>query len=251
MSLLKTSLASTAVLAIALAAAPAFAATHKAPAKPAVSPVDAVATNPIIEPNDGLPAFRPKQAGDFGIRLRGLGVFTDESGEITSAAGAPLGLNAEVSSEFVPEIDLTYFFTKNFAAELVLATTQHEVNAVAGATHVPVGTVWLLPPTLTVQYHPMPESRFSPYFGAGVNYTIFYGADAAGGTITESKYENSFGYAFQAGMDVALQGNWSLNFDVKKVFLDTNVKGNGTVGPWKSNVDLNPVLVGFGFGYRF
>ncbi len=254
MSSIKPSLLASAAFALALAvvALPATAATNKNKStveKSAVtSPVDAVAQNPVVAPNDGLPSFRAKQAGDFGIRLRGLGVLTDESGEVTSAAGVPFGLNAEVTSEFVPEIDLSYFFTPYLAAELVLATTRHDVDAVPG---VPVGKVSLLPPTLTLQYHPMPSNRFSPYFGAGINYTIFYGAEAAGGTITDVKYENSFGYAFQAGMDVALMGNWSLNLDVKKVFLDTNVKGNGTVGPWKSNVDLNPVLVGFGIGYRF
>ena len=235
-------------LVLAVVASPSFAATHKAAA---VSPVDAVAQNPVVAPNDGLPSFRAKQAGDIGIRLRGLGVMTDESGEITSAAGAPLGLNAEVSSEFVPELDISYFFTPYLAAELVLATTRHDVNAVAGGTHVPVGKVNLLPPTLTLQYHPMPSSRFSPYFGAGINYTIFYNEDAAGGTITSTRYDDSVGYAFQAGMDVAISGNWSLNLDVKKVFLDTKVEGNGTIGPWKSEVDLNPVLIGFGFGYRF
>lgn len=247
MSSFKHSLVSSAALAVVLAAfaVPAFA------AKAAVSPVDAVAQNPVVAPNDGLPSFRAKQAGDIGVRLRGLGVLTDESGEITSAAGAPLGLNAEVTSEFVPEVDISYFFTPYLAAELVLATTRHEVDAVAGGTHIPVGKVNLLPPTLTVQYHPMPSSRFSPYFGAGINYTIFYNEDAAGGTITSTSYDDSVGYAFQAGMDVAISGNWSLNFDVKKVFLDTKVEGNGTIGPWKSDVDLNPVLVGFGLGYRF
>ena len=248
----KNSLLSTAALAVTLAffALPSFAAT--AHHKPAASPVDAVAQNPVIAPNDGLPSFRPKQAGDIGVRIRGLGVLTDESGEITSdPAGTPLGLNAEVSSEFVPELDLSYFFTPYLAAELVLATTRHDVNAVSGGTHIPVGKVNLLPPTLTVQYHPMPSHRFSPYFGAGINYTIFYNEDAAGGTITSTAYDDNFGYALQAGMDVAIMGNWSLNLDVKKIFLDTTVKGNGTVGPWKSEVDLNPVLVGFGVGYRF
>ncbi|MFP3480474.1 OmpW family outer membrane protein, partial [Burkholderia sp. SIMBA_057] len=87
----------------------------------------------------------------------------------------------------------------------------------------------LLPPTLTAQYHFFPKERVSPYVGAGINYTLFYREDAAnkangiGLRITDTDYENRFGWALQAGVDVALTGNWSLNLDVKKIFLKTDV----------------------------
>lgn len=262
MSFFKTTLLSTTALgfALALVAAPAFATTHQGAAtgskaaKPAAAEQHAIAKEEAIAPSsvapsDGWPAFRPKQAGDFNVRLRGLGVLTQESGKVTTEAGAPLGLQDEVSSDFVPEIDLGYFITKNIATELVLATTRHDVNA----SGVPVGRVSLLPPTLTVQYHPLPDNRISPYFGAGLNYTIFYNENADGGTITSTAYDDSLGYALQAGVDIAVMGNWSMNFDVKKIFLDTTIHGDGAVptGKWKTNASLNPVLVGFGFGYRF
>ncbi|MFT4804764.1 MAG: outer membrane protein [Psychroserpens sp.] len=38
------------------------------------------------------------------------------------------GANVDVSITFVPEVDFTYFFNKNLAAELILATTKHEVE---------------------------------------------------------------------------------------------------------------------------
>lgn len=262
MSFLKTSLMTSTALgfALALMAAPAFATTtHGAAAgakaaKPAAAEQHAVAKEESAAPamvsgGDGWPSFRPKQAGDFNVRLRGLGVLTQESGNVVTSTGTPLGLSDEVSSDFVPELDLGYFITKHIATELVLATTRHDVNAGG----VPVGKVSLLPPTLTVQYHPLPDSRISPYFGAGLNYTFFYGQDAAGGTITSTKYDDSLGYALQAGVDIAVMGNWSMNFDVKKIFLDTTIHGAGAVptGEWKTNASLNPVLVGFGFGYRF
>jgi outer membrane protein len=40
----------------------------------------------------------------------------------------------------------------------------------------------------------------------------------------------------------------SLNFDVKKVYLKTNVYLNGVD---KGTLKLDPVLVGVGVGYRF
>ncbi|MFT7050543.1 MAG: outer membrane protein [Psychroserpens sp.] len=38
------------------------------------------------------------------------------------------GANVDISTTFVPEVDFTYFFNKNLAAELILATTKHEVQ---------------------------------------------------------------------------------------------------------------------------
>ena len=57
--------------------------------------------------------------------------------------------------------------------------------------------------------------------------------------------KNSFGPALQVGFDYALDKNWSINVDVKKVYIDTNVSGG--IGKFK----VDPVLVGVGLGYRF
>ena len=112
-------------------------------------------------------------------RFRVITVLANESADI-----GVIGGDVEISSAFVPELDFTYFFTKNIAAELILATTKHDVNttasnisAVGGPTSadVDLGSVWLLPPTLTLQYHFNTEQGIRPYVGAGVNYTIFYG----------------------------------------------------------------------------
>ncbi len=53
---------------------------------------------------------------------------------------------------------------------------------------------------LTLQYHFQPKADFSPYIGAGLNYTITYGA-STGPSVTDVKYSDEFGYAFQAGFD--------------------------------------------------
>jgi outer membrane protein len=93
----------------------------------------------------------------------------------------------------------------------------------------------------------MPESRWSPYVGAGVNYTFFY--DAKPGQFNSVKYDDGFGYAFQAGFDYAISGPWSLNLDVKKIFLDTDVSING--GATTTKAHLDPWVFGLGVGYRF
>jgi outer membrane protein len=184
--------------------------------------------------------FQGKSAGDFMVRLRAIGMLPDES------ASTSIGGDVNVSNDWVPEIDFTYFVTDNIALELIAATTKHDVSHTAG---IDLGEVNLLPPTLTLQYHFMPKERLSPYIGAGLNYTFFYDEDAPGGAVTSINYDNNIGYALQAGVDYAVADNWYLNLDVKKIFLSTDVSING--GAITADVDLDPWVVGFGVGYRF
>ena len=190
-------------------------------------------------------AFKPKAAGDINVRLRGIGVVPTERGDIKNATtGADTTLNTRLGNAYVPEVDVSYFLTPNIALELIAATTKHDVDASNGLD---MGSVWLLPPTLTVQYHFAPTARFSPYVGAGLNYTIFYNEKK--GAVNSISYDDNIGYALQAGIDYAIAGAWSLNLDVKKLWLNTDVKVNG--GALKADVDINPWIFGVGVGYRF
>lgn len=186
-----------------------------------------------------------KEAGDFRVRLRGVAFITDTDGTTNV-----LGGDAETSNDYIPELDFTYFFTKNIAAELILATTKHGVdvkNSTAGDLN--LGTVRLLPPVLTLQYHFMPDQKISPYIGAGINYTIAFG-ESTGASVNDVSYSDEFGYAFQAGVDYEIDDKWSLNFDVKKVFVDTDISANG--GSVTANdTELDPWVIGVGFGYTF
>jgi outer membrane protein len=190
-------------------------------------------------------AFKPKAAGDINVRLRGIGVVPTERGAIKTAAGAPTGLNAEVDNDYVPEVDISYFVTPNIALELIAATTKHDVGASDGTN---LGSIRLLPPTLTLQYHFAPTSRFSPYVGAGLNYTFFYNEK---GAVNSISYDDNIGYALQAGIDYAIAGAWSFNIDVKKLWLSTDVTADLGGTKLKADVDLNPWIFGVGVGYRF
>lgn len=184
-------------------------------------------------------------AGDLVVRLRGLAVIPQESATVT-----PIGGSVEIDNSYVPELDVSYFLTNNLALELIAATTPHRVKDNGSSLgDLDLGKVWLLPPTLTLQWHFLPRQSINPYVGAGINYTIFYNEKAPGGTVQSIKYEDSFGWALQAGVDVALGGPWFLNVDVKKLFLSTDVSING--GGVTADVDIDPWIVGLGLGYRF
>lgn len=148
-----------------------------------------------------------------------------------------------VSDKTIPEVDITYFVTPNISAELVLTYPQKHDVYLDGKT---VGTFKHLPPTLLAQYHFSPSSQISPYVGVGVNWTTFSKnkiLDGAG-----SLEHDSFGLALQAGVDYKLDKNWSLNLDIKKVQIRSDVL---IAGVKASKVKVDPVLLGVGVGYRF
>ncbi|MBL8708825.1 MAG: OmpW family protein [Rhodospirillaceae bacterium] len=187
-----------------------------------------------------------KYAGDIMIRLRGIGVIPADNADID-----PIGGDTELSNTGMPEIDFTYFVTDNIAFELIAATTHHEVSARSTAAgDIDLGDVWLLPPTLLAQYHFFTKERFSPYVGAGINYTIFYGVDEAKNSIAQDvDYENSIGWALQIGIDYRMNENWYINADVKRLFLNSDVSINN--GAVDADVDVDPWIFGMGIGYKF
>jgi len=181
------------------------------------------------------PAFAA--ADGWQVRARAIGVLPDVDSSLTPA------LVADVDDAWMPEFDFTYFISEHISLELILATTEHDVSA----SGVALGSVWVLPPTLTAQYRFNPEGQIQPYVGAGVNYTIFYGEDEPAGI--NMSYDDSFGLALQVGVDYMLDEHWLINVDVKKIWLSTDINMNaGTV---TGEVDIDPWVIGVGIGYRF
>jgi outer membrane protein len=189
-----------------------------------------------------------KQAGTLMIRVRAIGVIPLDASSSVSVIGGQVSTTAQAA----PEIDFSYFFTDNIAVELIAATTQHTLSANGTALgHVNVGTTWVLPPTLTVQYHFFPDQKFSPYVGAGLNASFFYATKAAGGTVTGLSVNDSWGPAIQAGVDYNFSGHWFANVDVKQIFLNTAAHISAGATRIKAKDALDPLVIGAGIGYRF
>ena len=188
--------------------------------------------------------------GSWMVRARAVNLGMDNS---NSAGQAPLAAlpadSISVNDKTIPEADITYFFTPNIAAELVLTVPQKQnvtINALGiGA----VGTFKHLPPTLTLQYHFAPTATVRPYIGAGINYTRISGVSLSAGPGATLGLENdSTGLALQAGLDYKLSGNMFLNFDIKKIYIQSDVTLNGAK---ISTLKLDPLAIGVGVGWRF
>jgi outer membrane protein len=189
-----------------------------------------------------------KQAGTLMVRLRAIGVIPEDS----SSSVSPIGGHVDVSSQAAPEVDFSYFFTDNIAAELIAATTRHDIQATGTALgNVSVGTAWVLPPTVTLQYHFFPRERFSPYIGAGLNVSFFYDTSPSKPIVQSFSLDNSVGAALQVGFDYNFSGHWFANVDVKQIFVSTTAHINTLLGPVTARTALNPLVIGAGIGYRF
>jgi outer membrane protein len=177
-----------------------------------------------------------QDSGDWLIRARAIRLNADNDDTT--------GLGLNINDRWIPEVDISYFFTPNWATELVLTYPQKQ-DLHSSVLGVKLGTLKHLPPTLSLQYHLTGLSGWRPYAGVGINYTRFSSVDLAPGVDIQ---RNSVGPAVGAGFDVPIGGGWLLNFDAKKVWIDTKVSVGGS-GVGTLNVD--PWLIGIGVGKRF
>lgn len=224
-----------------------------------------------------IPSLAMAEAGDIVVRLRATDVAPDESSKLghitdkTYGAGIANAVYGSPDAELrldnntIPEIDFSYYLTKNIAAELILALgTRHDVS-VSGSggalTQRSLGSVNMLPPTLTLQWHFRPDETFDPYAGVGLTYMRAMDnsltAHTTLGNLPIRVERNSFGPAVQAGFDINLEKRWLINFDIKKIWADADVKlnaaGAGLPGGYRKidSLDIDPWVISIGFGKKF
>ena len=187
------------------------------------------------------------KAGELLVRVRAVNIDPADKDSIDAA-------DIKVSKKTIPEVDFTYFLSPNLAAELILTYPQkHDIRASIPSLGVndEIGSVKHLPPTLTLQYHFTDFGAVKPYLGAGLNYTRFSSVNLPQGTALGSLTidKNSVGLALQVGVDYVIDGRWSLNLDLKKVQIRTDLKSGAAGNLGKIKID--PLLIGVGVGYKF
>lgn len=199
------------------------------------------------------PALAEK--GDVLIRLRAITVQPQEKvGPVLPTFPTSGG---RITNAYAPEIDFTYMLTNNIGIELIAATTKHCIEG--GGSLAAVGRLactWVLPPTLTLQYHFAPQGKIHPYVGAGVNWTMFYNEKASNQLntaigATNVNLSNSWGYAVQAGVDFDLNDRMFINLDVKYVDMDSTARLTTGAAVNRLRANIDPLIVGVGVGWRF
>lgn len=189
--------------------------------------------------------------GNWMVRVRAVNVNTANGSTPIPSLAVPSNA-IHVEDKVIPELDVSYFFTKNLAAELILTYPQkHDVKVTSSAVGpFKAGSFHLLPPTLTAQWHFNPEGTFRPYVGAGITYSVYSSDKLRVPGVTGLHLDRDYiGPAIQAGFDVKLTNNLFLNFDIKKAHVRSDVENDA--GVKVSRVKVDPVLAGIGIGWRF
>jgi len=189
--------------------------------------------------------------GDWLVR-GGVGYVVPKDDNLENALGP--GIDINVDEGVSATVEAAYMMTDHWAVELLAAYPfSHEVKlsgtgdpAVDGK----IATVDHLPPTLSLQYHFIPEGKYRPYVGAGLNYTTFTKEHESGALRDGVRLEldDSWGLALQAGLDIQLRDNWFGNVGVRWIDIDSDAEVNGQ---GLGEVEIDPFVYQLQLGYRF
>lgn len=210
------------------------------------------------------PLAHAHQAGDFIVRAGAITTAPNEdSGELKLDGAKISGTKATLTSDTQLGLTFAYMLTDHIGLELLAATPfQHEVGVkgLGPALDGKLADVKQLPPTLSLQYYPLDaSSRFQPYAGVGINYTLFFDEDLTSQRKSEGfsnlKLKDSVGIAGQLGFDYMITERMLLNASVWYVDIDTQATVDGPtalgVGRTKVDVDVDPWVYMVGIGYKF
>lgn len=173
----------------------------------------------------------------------------DWTGSIGLGLVAPKSTNATIGGQKLSvdnntqlTLGLGYYFTDNIALDVLAATPFSHDISLGGAK---IGSTKHLPPTVSLQYHFKNDSQFTPFVGAGLNYTNFFSTKTNLGTL---KLKNTFGLALQAGVDMKISERGSLRTDLRWIDIETDVILNGTKA---GTAKINPLVAGVSYVHRF
>lgn len=223
-----------------------------------------------------------QEAGDWLFRIGGGYIAPDTGNDDLVFEGTRLdNFNIDVDGQPGIVFDLTYFLSPNWGIELLASTPfEHDIDgdgALEGLGK--IGDTKHLPPTLSLQYHFAPGRTIRPYVGAGLNYTLFFddstnaglhqgvvatangalNANFSGGN-TNLSIDESFGAAFQAGVDIDITDKWFWNFNVRYIMIDVDATlktrtfspgGTETIFTSTLDTEIDPFVYSAQIGFRF
>ncbi len=212
------------------------------------------------------------EQGDIIVRAGIITVAPDSSSDPinlpdpvgTLPGGVKVGDDTQIS------IIGAWMMSDNWGLELLAATPfEHEIDLVDAP--LPAGSTKHLPPTLSLQWYPRGNAEgWQPYLGVGVNYTAFFDEEvdpvlagflienlpALGINSAKLSLEDSVGLAAQAGVDIPINDNWSLNAGLWYIDIGTTADvtlglDGGSSATVSFDVDIDPWVYNVGIAYKF
>ncbi|HDM8215961.1 outer membrane protein OmpW [Vibrio campbellii] len=197
------------------------------------------------------PSVFAHSEGDFILRVGAASVVPNDSSDKILDSQYEL----EVNSDTQLGLTFGYMFTDNISLEVLAATPfSHDISTdLVGKD---IGSTKHLPPTVMVQYYfGDAQSKFRPYVGAGLNYTIFFdegfNSTGKGAGLSDLKLDDSFGPAANVGVDYMINDKWFLNASAWYANIETEATYKAAGAKQKTDVEINPWVFMISGGYKF
>lgn len=206
------------------------------------------------------------EAGDVILRVGPIYASPDVSSSKikVDGLGKMPGSSADVKSDTQLGLTATYMVMPHFGIELLAATPfTHDVKIKGGPVLNSIGVndgkfgeVSQLPPTLSAQFFFLnPKSKFQPYVGLGLTYTMFFSEKLTrqrkNQGFSSFKLDDSIGVSGQLGMDYAITDRLQLNAAIWRLGISTEAKAKVGGTPVNIDVDVDPWVYFLGVGYKF
>ncbi|HJD56454.1 MAG TPA: outer membrane beta-barrel protein [Rickettsia endosymbiont of Pyrocoelia pectoralis] len=208
---------------------------------------------------DNVPYYENEGALVFKMRLGGVFVDAKQKGLPAPTSKTPVSVGELVKNGYGGDVSTTIFFNNYLATELSLGfnalrtkyTTLANVAHNYGRDVTNLGKskpIYMIPATITGQFHIAPYGGIRPYIGAGYHGSCLF--TQANGL----KVRNGHGPVGQIGVDFYAKDDTLINIDVRQFFLNPKLEYKpNLVGTQKvtSKVKLNPLVVSVGIGFTF
>jgi outer membrane protein W len=182
-------------------------------------------------------------------RMRIIGAIGGDNGGVLVAPGHPYA-GVSVGGTGGVGVNFEYRTSPRMGFELgAMALGGNLRTGVASSYYhhaVGVSVDGYVPITFALNYHPLENSEIVDlYVGPLAASTFFSSVGVGTGTFIESRV--NFGLGANAGVDInfSKKSRWSFNAGLKYI---SNVSGGGSLGYWN---DFDPLLLTFGFGFKF
>jgi outer membrane protein len=202
------------------------------------------------------------EAGDLILRAGVANVAPEEQSSYIRPAAVSSRGKAGLDGDTQLGITAVWMFADQWGMELLAATPFTHTISFAGdlAGLGSLAEVKHLPPTVSLQYYfDTGNDAWTPYVGAGINYTLMLesSATANGRAVLDSvgtggnhsiEADDSVGYALQAGLDLHVSDRMLLNAAVWFIDIDTTVEIANTL---KVDVAVDPWVYALNIGLKF
>ena len=154
------------------------------------------------------------------------------------------------------EFDATLMFSDRFGVELSAGASAHRLCVSGGDWgEIDAGRMWIIPLTAIAQYHHPVYGPWDPYVGLGISWAIpLYkvSSDLSNAGVESLDFEGGAGFAAQLGVNYQMDHRWYANIDVRYLgtSLDARVRTDEEDFPTVT-LDIKPLVVSLGFGYKF